>query len=127
MDVRVLGPFNLGGGDEDERPPLPQPDAAAMTLGERYKELWRRHELRDGQIVIYKAGFDPRPEYGQGQPMLFLDDSLDGYDRGDLRIKVGRADAVVMVLDRDGKGVIIAVDRRYLEPWPRAGAGAGGG
>jgi hypothetical protein len=131
--VGLIGPIGVGsiedvvaeiaGRHRKERPPRPQPDAAAETLRERYLELGEEHELRDGDIVIYKAGFDPRPRGEEGnQPLLYLADDPDEYPEDAFRMREGRADCVVVTLHpHDGTGVFLATDSRWLEPWPRKG------
>lgn len=103
--------------------PLPQPEATACTLAERLKELEVHYPaMRHGDLVTYKNGWDPRREKHKNQPMLLLlNDAPEDYSDEAFGSIIGRGDVIAAFLHTDGTAIMTRTDRRFLEPWPRAG------
>jgi hypothetical protein len=126
--IMTVGPFSLkdilaARVQEPEKPmTIPQPDAAAETLSERWLELNTHHEMEAGDVVIFKAGFDPRHEELMELPLILTDDDpLDYPDKALRQYSIGgKGDTVVLSLFEDGTGGFFQTDRRFLEPFPRA-------
>jgi hypothetical protein len=102
-------------------PVVPQPDATADILRERYALLLKQHDFKLGDLVEFKPGLDPRNGGLRGQPLLVVDLDVTDYpmaepsDMGDM---TGRLDiALLDHFPRFGVCVLRLYDRRLLQPW----------
>jgi len=109
-------------GDNDG-PAVPQPDALALTLRERFAALLQVHSFKPGDLVIPKRGLDPRHSRFADLPMIVVEDDLAGYPAPEpaaMGDAVSRCDIVLLSEDvLPGTAVLRLYDSRTLEPWPR--------
>ena len=104
------------------------PDAQAMELQERFDRMHHQHRFSNGDLVIYRYGFDMRPAARTSLPMLVVranDGTFPDWriDMRDPRVPMAFAHNVVLMdLTDDGTAVFFWADDFRLEPWPRRGA-----
>lgn len=134
-DFAVFLDKSLSDAMERAEQTLPLPEAAAMTLGERFHAMMTPppRPFEPGDIVIAKPGLDMRNEEYRSQPMIVVDvASYDGFQipprtlanqgylmpQADMRgMFAARVDCVVLWLAKDGDVMPMFWDSRRLRHW----------